>query len=87
MTETTISVRPIVVMSQTFTDGVEMFETASQHRGWGIFIIGPDMNIAGTAPNRQAAIDAATELAMQQGWKVIHTAPEAEETPKGKTLQ
>mgnify|MGYP001759794429 CR=1 FL=1 len=87
MTETTISIRPIVVTSQTFTDGVAMFETASQHRAWGIFVSGPDMNIAGTAPNRQAAIDAATELAMQQGWKVIHIAPEAEEMVPGETLQ
>ncbi|MDQ4407027.1 MULTISPECIES: hypothetical protein [unclassified Rhizobium] len=59
--ETTISIRPIVVTSQTFTDGVAMFETATQHRAWGIFVSGPDMNVAGTAPNRQAAIDAATE--------------------------
>lgn len=87
MTETTISIRPIVVTSQTFTDGVAMFETATQHRAWGVFVSGPDMNIAGTAPNRQAAIDAATELSQSQGWNIIHIAPEAYETPRGKTLQ
>lgn len=87
MTETTISIRPIVVTSQTFTDGVAMFETASQHRAWGIFVSGPDMNIAGTAPNRQAAIDAATELSQSQGWNIIHIAPEAGEKAPEHTLQ
>lgn len=88
-TETIIFIRPIVVVSQTFTDGVSMFETASQHRAWGIFVAGPDTNVAGTAPTRQSAIDAATEMSSQHGWVIgqIAPEPEAEGKPEGETLQ
>lgn len=82
MTDTIISVRPIVITAQSFTDGEQLFETAADHCAWGIFATGPNTNIAGTAASRQAAIDAATSLAASHGWTVSYIAPEVGETEK-----
>ncbi|MFB9950996.1 hypothetical protein ACFFP0_19280 [Rhizobium puerariae] len=84
MSQTLISIRPVIVISQTFTDGERQYETATAHKAWGVFVKGPDLDVVGTAPNRMAAVDAAASLAEQNGWRIVHIAPEGAETAKAE---
>lgn len=88
---TTISIRPVMIIGQKFSDGASVFETSNLApvSAWGIFIETGEGTISGLAPDRDAALEAAQAMARQQGWKVIHVAPEGAEvnTNAGVTLQ
>jgi hypothetical protein len=87
----TISIRPVTITGQTFNDGVSVFTvtTAAPIAAWAIFIDHAEGTMSGLAPDRQTALEAARQMAAENGWRLTHVAAEEAQTGAegARTLQ
>lgn len=72
---TTVTVKPVVILSQTITDGVVLFESrlAEPIATWGVIVNSGDGGACGLAPNETTARRAAEAMCLENGWMLVTT--------------
>lgn len=71
---TTVSVRRLLVLGHTVTDGLNVWETAGPSPStylWGVIVQAPDAGTIAVAPTEEQAREGAKKLCDEQGWLLI----------------